>query len=236
MPAIPDSQFSSAQAAELANWSSRAEDEVFVRLELSEDSGLVEPCRRIVGSTVFERGLEVGVGSFGLGFLASHLHDHVRNIDGLDPLPQIAVKVRNRELQAEVDRIRQRVRYIQGRAEAMPFEPAGYDIVSCINVVDHAQDPAQILREIDRVLRPGGLLVFGVSTLSWLGQWLWRVRRRRKPLDWLFVAHPHTFRWPAADRLARSVPGETLWHDRPGLIESVAGHGRMSFWIRRKAS
>ncbi len=28
--------------------------------------------------------------------------------------------------------------------------------------------------------------------------------------------------------------GKTIWHDRPGLFQRLTGHGRMSFWVRRK--
>jgi SAM-dependent methyltransferase len=58
----------------------------------------------------------------------------------------------------------------QGRAETLaaggehlPLDDCCFDVVLCDNVVDHAENPRQILREIARVLTPGGLLYFTVN-------------------------------------------------------------------------
>lgn len=232
---IDQKTFSAAQAAELGNWQGRAADPAHIRHELDEHAGVERPLRDLCGGGMFERGLEVGIGPYSLGFLATHFADKVARIDGLDPLPRLDVRVSDAALQGRVDEIRRRVNYIQAQAESMPVATTGYDIVSCINVVDHAQNPAGILKEIDRVLRPGGLLVFSVSTLSAVGERLWQHRRRKNPTEWLFVAHPHTFQWAAADELVSRIPGVTLWNDCPALPQRLAGHGRMSFWIRRKS-
>jgi SAM-dependent methyltransferase len=57
----------------------------------------------------------------------------------------------------------------QGRAataaaagERLPFAEAAFDIVLCDNVVDHAENPREIVRELVRVLAPGGILYFTV--------------------------------------------------------------------------
>ncbi|HEV7698665.1 MAG TPA: methyltransferase domain-containing protein [Pyrinomonadaceae bacterium] len=47
--------------------------------------------------------------------------------------------------------------------ERLPFGDASFDIVLSDNVVDHAEDPALIIHELIRVLRPGGLLYFTVN-------------------------------------------------------------------------
>lgn len=47
--------------------------------------------------------------------------------------------------------------------ESLPFADEIFDIVLCDNVVDHAESPSQIVRELARVLRPGGLLYFTVN-------------------------------------------------------------------------
>ena len=46
-----------------------------------------------------------------------------------------------------------------GRAEALPFEDASFDMVTCQTVLIHVPDVSLVLREMMRVLRPGGLLV-----------------------------------------------------------------------------
>lgn len=44
-------------------------------------------------------------------------------------------------------------------AEALPFGEATFDVVVCSNALDHFNDPATALREVHRVLCPGGWLV-----------------------------------------------------------------------------
>ena len=47
--------------------------------------------------------------------------------------------------------------------EQLPFSAASVDVVLCDNVVDHAESPKQIVAELVRILRPGGLLYFTVN-------------------------------------------------------------------------
>ena len=41
-------------------------------------------------------------------------------------------------------------------AESLPFEDGSFDLVLCTQVLEHVQDPAAVLAEIHRLLRPGG--------------------------------------------------------------------------------
>ena len=47
--------------------------------------------------------------------------------------------------------------------EQLPFANASFDVVLCDNVVDHAESPKQIVAELVRILKPGGLLYFTVN-------------------------------------------------------------------------
>jgi SAM-dependent methyltransferase len=47
--------------------------------------------------------------------------------------------------------------------ESLPFLSGSFDVVICDNVVDHAESPPQIVRELVRILKPGGLLYFTVN-------------------------------------------------------------------------
>ncbi len=43
-----------------------------------------------------------------------------------------------------------------GPVEALPVEDASFDVVLCTQVLEHSDDPAQAVRELHRVTRPGG--------------------------------------------------------------------------------
>jgi len=51
---------------------------------------------------------------------------------------------------------------LRGPVEALPVEEASFDVVLCIQVLEHADDPATAIRELHRVTTPGGRVL--VST------------------------------------------------------------------------
>jgi SAM-dependent methyltransferase len=53
----------------------------------------------------------------------------------------------------------ERMRYVTGVAERIPFEDGYFDIVVSVNSLDHVQDVGRVAAEIKRVLRPGGTFV-----------------------------------------------------------------------------
>ncbi len=63
---------------------------------------------------------------------------------------------------------RRNVTFRQGNAEALPFEDEGFDIATCVFLYHELprEVRARTAREIARILKPGGLLVF-VDSLQW---------------------------------------------------------------------
>jgi SAM-dependent methyltransferase len=70
-----------------------------------------------------------------------------------------------------------RCQYRVGSAEVLAFEDASFDLVTCQTLLIHVRDPARVIGEMVRVLRPGGVLlaaeptnvVFGVLDAISLG-------------------------------------------------------------------
>lgn len=48
----------------------------------------------------------------------------------------------------------------QGRGEAIPFDDASFDCVVCTFTLCSVEEPAQVMREMHRILRPGGAALF----------------------------------------------------------------------------
>ena len=63
-----------------------------------------------------------------------------------------------RELGYPLDKYSDRLTYIKGNAEDMPFEDNFFDAVISVNAIDHVDDFPVAAKEIARVLRPEGVL------------------------------------------------------------------------------
>jgi SAM-dependent methyltransferase len=55
-----------------------------------------------------------------------------------------------------------------GAAEALPYDAGTFDLVTALDVVEHLDDDVAGLREMRRVLRPGGRVLIFVPTFMWL--------------------------------------------------------------------
>ena len=55
-----------------------------------------------------------------------------------------------------------------GAAEELPYDDGTFDLVTALDVVEHLDDDVGGLREIRRVLRPGGHALIFVPTFMWL--------------------------------------------------------------------
>jgi ubiquinone/menaquinone biosynthesis C-methylase UbiE len=66
---------------------------------------------------------------------------------------------------------------VQGDGERLPFPDAAFDHVICTETLEHVPDDSAIVRELIRVLRPGGVLVISVPD-EYSERLLWRFSPR----------------------------------------------------------
>ena len=57
---------------------------------------------------------------------------------------------------------------VQGRLESLPWDAGSFDLVVCLDVLEHIEDDAAALRELHRVAKPGARLVVSVPAHPWL--------------------------------------------------------------------
>ncbi len=50
--------------------------------------------------------------------------------------------------------------FLQGRIEHLPFKSGNFDVIISLGVIPHVKSPEMALRELARLLKPGGTLIF----------------------------------------------------------------------------
>ena len=102
--------------------------------------------------------LEIGIGS---GLNLEHYSSEVNSITGLDPAAELTEKAQARasELQAPVD-------ILQVSGEEIPADDQRFDDIVCTWTLCSIPNPYRAIREMHRVLKPGGKLYFVEHGLS----------------------------------------------------------------------
>jgi SAM-dependent methyltransferase len=129
--------------------------------------------------------LDLGCGT---GEIARHLAAVGYRVTGCDIAPQMLSRASAADKQ-------QSVRWIQLDPEwrTLPFAPKSLDAVVAASVLEYADDPAAVLRECARLLRPGGTVLCTVPNQAHPVRWLeWPlIWVARTPLAHLAAgAHP----------------------------------------------
>lgn len=110
--------------------------------------------------------LDVGCGT-GLNLVeAVRRFGLCRRLAGIDISPGMVAVAR-----AKMAALRLPAEIIEGDAEKLPYPDASFDLVLCNSVFHWFKDRAGAMKEMARVLRPGGQLALITATFPGFGEW-----------------------------------------------------------------
>jgi len=109
--------------------------------------------------------LDIGCGE---GNLLFRLKDKFDELYGLDVAPS-----RLKEAEAKIKEIdpskASKFKFIEGNADSpLPFPNESFDVITCIAVMEHVYDIFSLVKEMFRVLKPGGYVVAEVPNIAYL--------------------------------------------------------------------
>jgi ubiquinone/menaquinone biosynthesis C-methylase UbiE len=114
------------------------------------------PTHQMVLEMIAEPGgriLDVGCGTGQFAALALE-HRPGITVTGLDLSRKMLAKAHGRLANG-----RRSFRMVQGDSHSLPFADGSFDIVTCAHSFHHYPDQARVVREMHRVLRPGGRVI-----------------------------------------------------------------------------
>ena len=103
------------------------------------------------------KALDVGCGG---GLLSEALARSGANVTAIDLAPELVKVARLHSLESNLS-VDYRVQAVEALADA---EPASFDVVTCMEMLEHVPDPAAIVAACARLLKPGGRLF--LSTIN----------------------------------------------------------------------
>ncbi|MEO0348565.1 MAG: bifunctional 2-polyprenyl-6-hydroxyphenol methylase/3-demethylubiquinol 3-O-methyltransferase UbiG [Cyanobacteria bacterium P01_A01_bin.15] len=113
------------------------------------------------------RGLKVLDVGCGGGYTCEFLAQRGAMVTGLDPSAACIETAK-----CHADAVELTIDYQVGTGESLPFRDSCFDVVVCVDVLEHVHSPAATVTEIGRVLRPGGLFCFDTINRTWRSRWL----------------------------------------------------------------
>lgn len=102
--------------------------------------------------------LDVGCGG---GFLSNSLAKEGFQVTAVD-LSEESIRVAQRYDET------QSVKYLKADAYHLPFDAAQFDVITAMDFLEHVENPAEVIKEFSRVLKPKGLFIFHTFNRNWI--------------------------------------------------------------------
>ncbi len=178
--------------------------------------------------------MEIGIGGLGVGLLGFIPDIPVRI--GVDPLPLVHPSC-GEELLREIQSRRDALHFVRSSGEALPFQNGCAGLAVCFNVLDHVHNAPQVVGEIFRILRPGGLFFLGVDTFSYLGLAKWYLWTKPRHANEILVrAHPYRFLERHVKKMCCAAGFELVRTTRREPMDLLIGRSVPTPFLFRKSS
>lgn len=181
------------------------------------------------------KALDVGCGG---GFTCEFMAQRGVIVSGIDQSVKCITKAQEHALISKLQ-----IDYQHGFAEKLPYGDRTFDVVVCVDVLEHVADLCKTLKEIYRVLKPNGLFFFDTINRNFKSKlimiWLlenilqeipcgihdWK--RFIKPEELIDLMHAHGF--TGIEIKGFNIFGESLYHN---LLSYIHYKKRKSFRIK----
>jgi demethylmenaquinone methyltransferase/2-methoxy-6-polyprenyl-1,4-benzoquinol methylase len=158
-----------ADAERIFTGIARSYDRVATILSFGQDPRWRKKLVDAIGASPRDRVLDVATGT---GMVADELVRRYRcTVVGLDQSADMLAIARTRNGVFE--------QLVEGRAERLPFPDASFDHLTFTYLLRYVDDPALVMRELARVVKPGGVIAmqeFGLPRGIWRPLWELYVR------------------------------------------------------------
>lgn len=125
---------------------------------------------------------------------------------------------------------RRKVDFVQANGNTLPFSDGAFDVVISDATMEHVRDPDRILKELWRVLKPDGYLMFDFP--SWLSAWCSH-KQEMIPIPWVHLICPaHVINETFACFLSQHSGGASYDDEKQAVQSSNNPHYQNHLTVR----
>ena len=176
-----------------------------------------------------KQALEIGCGG---GLVCEELSRLGFEVTGIDPsAPSLVAATRHAQANGLA------IRYEQASGEALPYSDGSFDVAFCLDVLEHVRNLPQVICEVARVLKTGGVFCYDTLNRTWLS-YLVAIKIGQEWPRWAFLPpNLHVWEMFIKPREMKALLRENRldWKDHRGLKPSVSVTTALRILRRRAA-
>lgn len=126
--------------------------DAYSRMQQTRDENGLRALVALTGASDSDRVVDVACGP---GFLTMAFAERCADVFGVDATEKLLSSARHEAVRRKLDN----VTFVLGDANQLALQDGSFDVASCRAAFHHFPEPAAVLRELQRVLRPGGRIL-----------------------------------------------------------------------------